>query len=338
LPLNQVSLAEYDKALETARQAARLAPESGTGAQWMMASYIALDRLDEAKTIYGQSITKFPDLEFLHEERYQLAFLQKDEAIMQQQMDWAKTQHAPLQLLWAPVNTAVYGGRLEEARRLASPAEQRATASGSPELAALMRAELGLYELELGNAEAARFQASQALQLSPSRDATIVAALTLARSGDAAQAEKLAAKLNQQFPLDTIMQSYWLPTLRGAIALQRNNPQQAIAALEAALPYELGNQTYLFVYPVYVRGLAYLKANQGEQAQAEFNKFLQHPGIVKNCPMGALAVLQLARAQTMSGDTKAARKTYQDFLALWNKADENIPILKEARAEYARLP
>ncbi len=338
LPINQVSLAEYQQALEAGRQASRLGPESATGPQQMMAAYIALGRFDEAKAIYDQAITKFPDIEFLHEERYQLAFLQHDDAVMQQQVDWAKGRQAPTQMLSAELSTLVYYGKLETARKQAAGAEQQAITADNADQAAAIRAILASYEAEIGNLEAAQFQATQALHLKEGRDSIIVAALAFARSGDHAQAQKLSDKLNQQFPVDTIVQTYWLPTIRAAVALARNNPQQAIADLEPAAQYELGNQGYLFMTPLYVRGIAYLGAHQPEQAATEFNKFLKYPGIAKNMPMAALALLQIGRAQVMSGDTKAARKTYQDFLALWNNADPNVPILKQARAEYAKLP
>jgi len=338
LPINQVALAEYDKMLQTAGAAVKMAPESATGYQQLMAAYISLARFDEAKAIYEQAVEKFPQAEFLHEERYYLAFLQKEESAMQQQVEWGKTQSAPLMLLQAIINTAGYSGRFDQARQEADAAVQKATAAENLDQAAVIKALLGVYAADMGDTAAARLQATQALQVSDSRDSMIVAAVAMARAGDTAGAEKYAVRLNQQFPLDTIIQGYWLPTIRAAVALQRNDAQGAIASLEAALPYELGNQGYLFTYPVYVRGLAYLKAHHGDQAAAEFTKILQHPGIVKNCPHGALSILQLARAQAMSGETKAARKTYQDFLALWNHADQDVPILKDARAEYEHLP
>ena len=334
LPLNQIALAEYEKALESGRQAARLGPESATGEQQMMAAYISLGRFDEAKAIYDLAIVKFPEVEFLHEQRYQLAFLQHNDAVMQQQVEWAKGRRAPVMMLMARINTLVYFGQLEGGRKLAAAAEQQAITADNADQAALIKAIFALYEAEVGDLEAAQFQATQALQLNEGRDVMIAAALALATSGDAAQAQRLADRLNQQFPVDTIIQTYWLPTIRATIALEHNNPQQAIADVE----YELGNQGYLLLSPVYVRGTAYLRAHQGEQAAAEFNKFLKYPGIVKNTPQASFALLQMARAQTMSGDTKSARKSYQDFLALWNNADPNIPILKEARAEYSKLP
>jgi tetratricopeptide (TPR) repeat protein len=337
LAANQIVLGEYDKALDTGRQASRLGPESAGPYLQMMAAYTALGRFDEAKSIYEQAASKFPEVELLHEERYQLAFLQHDQAVMQQQADWAKGRPA-LMMLIGQYNTLAYLGELEAGRKLANEAEQQAIAINNRDQAALIKATFAVYEAQMGDFEAAKFQATQALHVNPSRETMSAAALAFAWSGDAAQAEQLADKLNQQFPLDTLIQTYWLPTIRAAMAIQHNSTQQAIAALEPARQYELGSQGFLNMVPVYVRGVAYLKGHQGDQAAAEFNKFLKYSGIAKNSPLAAMAILQLARAQSMSGEGKEARKTYQDFLALWNNADTDIPLLKDARAEYNKLP
>ena len=338
LPINQISLGEYEKALESARQAARLGPDSATGDQQMMAAYVALGRLDEAKAIYEQAIAKFPEVEFLHEERYQIAFLQHDDAVMQQQVDWAKGRRAPVMMLAAQYSTLAYLGQLDAGRKLLNMAQQQEISVDNTDQAALMKAVFSVYEAEFGNLEAAQFQATQALHMSSASDPAVATALALARSGDGVEAQRLVDKLNQRFPVDTIIQGYWLPTIRAAIALQHNNPQQAISELEYAKQYELGNQGFLYMAPVYVRGMAYLQAHQGEPAAAEFNKFLKYPGIAKNTPLVSLAILQMARAEAMTGDTKAARKSFQDFLALWNNADPDVPMLKAARAEYSKLP
>ncbi len=339
LPLNQVSLAEYEKALESARKLISLRPDSTPGYSQLLAGNISLDRLDEAKAIYERAILKFPNSEFLHEQRYEIAFLQRDGTAMQQQLRWAKATslYPRLLLLWDEVLTSAYSGQLHLALRLASAAEQRATGAKNVGQTAFMRAGVAAFQAEFGNLEFARFHATQALQLTQGRDETIMAAVALARIGDAAEAQKLADTLNLQFPLNTIIQDYWLPTIRASIALGSDNPQQAIAVLESALPYELGNQGYGFLYPIYVRGIAYLKARQGEKAAAEFYKFRHNPGIVKNSPLASLAVLQLGRAQVMMGDKEAARKSYQDFLTLWKDADPDIPIYRQAKAEYKQL-
>jgi tetratricopeptide (TPR) repeat protein len=199
-----------------------------------------------------------------------------------------------------------------------------------------------LREAEIGNAARARQNAEKALALSTGLDVEVNAALALASAGDAAPARKLVDKLNREFPLDTMIQNYCIPSIRAAIELEKNNPLKAIELLNATMQYDLGGTSksvafYGYLYPVYIRGLAYLKAGQGQQAAAEFQKVLDHRGIVGNFVIGALAHPQLGRAQAMMGDKEAARKSYQDFLALWKDADPDIPILHAAKAEYAKL-
>jgi len=338
MALNEVSLGEYEKAAESSRQALRLAPESGAAYSNLMGAYVSLGRLDEAKAAYEQALPKTPDVEYLRETRYYLAFLQDDEAAMQQQIDWA--QGKPLmesQMLWAASDTAAYHGQLSKARTLVQRAVQDAKAGQDSERDALTKAMQANREAEFANSDLARQLAKDALAVNSGRDETIAAGMALARAGDVAGAQSIADELNQKYPLNTIIQGYWLPTMRASIALQRNNPQDAIAALDAALPYELGSQFFGQVYPIYVRGLAYLKAKQGQPAAAEFNKILSHRGITKNSPLGALAQLQLARAQAMNGDTPAARRSYQDFLSSWKQADAELKLFQQARAEYEKL-
>ena len=338
LPLNQVAMAEYDKVLETARQALRLNPESGAGYGQLLNGYFAMERMDEAKAAYDKAVALHKDNEWFHEQRYYLAFLQHDEAAMQQQAEWARGRPedaAPM--LMAESETAAYHGELSKARDLVQRAGERAKETQNLEMAASIMTQGAAREAEFGNREVARKQAAEALALKAGRDQMIGAAIAFASAGDEAGARKLADKLNQGFPLDTIVQTYWLPTIHASIALQRNDAQAAIRALEKASLYELGNQGFGILYPVYVRGLSYLKAKQAEQAAGEFKKILAHRGIAKNSPLAALSQLQLARALAMTGDTVAARKSYQDFLAEWKNADADIPLLQQAKSEYAKL-
>jgi eukaryotic-like serine/threonine-protein kinase len=207
------------------------------------------------------------------------------------------------------------------------------------ETAASYQAAAALREVESGNQEQALAAADAALKLAPNRDVRAMAALALARAGDTAAAEKLAAELDKTFPLDTLVQRYWLPMVRVAVALERKDPSQAVELLKAASTIEYGQPTYLAVFlcPVYLRGEAYLMLHDGNAAAVEFQKFVDHRGLVVNFPWGALARLGLARAYAMQGDTVKARKSYQDFLNLWKDADPDIPILKEAKTEYAKL-
>ena len=198
-----------------------------------------------------------------------------------------------------------------------------------------------LREAEFGNAAAAKQDVAAALTLSPGRDVKMFVSLTLARVGETARAKAIVEELEKGYPSQTVLKVYWLPTIRAAMELNANNPTQALVSLEAAAPYELGKppqfQQLGTLYPAYIRGQAQLVAHNGTAAAAEFQKFLDHRGIVFNFPLGALAHLGLARAYALSGDTTKAKTAYQDFFALWKDADPDIPILKEAKAEYAKL-
>jgi predicted Zn-dependent protease len=204
------------------------------------------------------------------------------------------------------------------------------------ETAATYSARSGLREALFGNAAEARQQVASALGLTTGRDVNWTGALALALAGDAVRAQALADDLGKRFPEDTLVRVVYLPTLHAQIALNRNDSSKAIEVLQAAAPYELGAVEYA-LNPVFVRGEAYLTAHQGGEAAAEFQKILDHRTIVGNSPIGALAHLQLGRAYAMQGDTAKAKAAYQDFLTLWKDADPDIPILKEAKAEYAKL-
>jgi predicted Zn-dependent protease len=194
-----------------------------------------------------------------------------------------------------------------------------------------------LREAMIGEADRARKKTEQGLQLTQGTEVHPFFPLALTLAGNAEQAQTIADKMNQEHPLDTIIQNYWLPSVQGAIELQKNNAGRAIEILQKAIPYETGNGAGC-LSPIYVRGLAYLQAGQGQQAALEFRKVVDHPELLTNCLAGALSRLQLARAQAMMGDKAPARKSYQDFLALWKDADPDIPIYRQAKEEYAKLP
>ena len=221
-------------------------------------------------------------------------------------------------------------------RELNVPAALERSRSGN---GGLWQVNAGLREAEFGNADEAKQDVASALALAPGRDVKVLAALTLARVGDVARAEAIVAELQKSDSTNTVFKLYWLPTLNAAIELNKGNSAQALVSLEAAAPYELGGpppfQTAT-LYPCYLRGQAYLLSRNGSAA-AEFQKLLSHRGLVVNFPLGALAHLGIARAYAMSGDGVKARASYQNFFALWKDADPDIPILKEAKAEYAKL-
>jgi len=338
LALNYLSLGVFDKAAEEARAAMELAPASVSGYGNLISAYLAMDRLDEASAVFDQAKQRQFDNEFLHEMRYEVAFLQNDEAAMRQQVESAAGKagsEAPLLALQS--DTDAYFGRLSKARENTNRAVAAAKRDGATESAALWLAYAANREAKLGNPAEARRMAAEALALSPGRDVRIAVAMTLAELGDAAQAQKMADQLNTESPLDTMIQNYWLPTIRATMALHRGDAKQAATLLEVTAPYELGSVSFSAMSPIYVRGLANLKAGQGDLAATQFKKMLGHRGLAQNALVEALAQLQLARAQAMSGDKAAARKSYQDFLSMWKQADPDLPLLKQAQAEYQKL-
>ena len=277
---------------------------------------------------------------FCSQNRYQLAFLKGDAAQMAQLVSAAMGKPGAEDLLLATqADTEGWYGKLKNAHELTGRAMDSAQHNDAKETAAAYQAAAALREVEAGNREQARAEANAALKLAPNRDVRAMAALALARAGDTAGAEKLAAELDKTFPLDTLVQRYWLPTIRAAVALERKDPNRAIELLKAASTIELGAPTHLtiFLCPVYLRGEAYLMLHDGNAAAAEFQKFIDHRGLVVNFPWGALARLGLARAYALQGDTAKARAAYQDFLTLWKDADPDLPILKQAKAEYDKL-
>jgi eukaryotic-like serine/threonine-protein kinase len=260
---------------------------------------------------------------------------------MEQQLSWgAGKPGAEDPLLSAQSDTDAYYGRLTNARDFSRRAVDSAIRADSKETAALWQVNAALREAEFGNGGAAKHDVSAALALAPGRDIKVLAALALARVGDSARARAMVEELERSNPTNTVLKLYWLPTLKAAIEVDSSHAAQALESLEAAAPYELGEPPPTqegTLYPAYLRGEGYLLARQGQAAATEFQKLIGHRGIVINFPTGALAHLQLGRAYAMSGNTAKARSAYQDFLTLWKDADPDIPILKEAKAEYAKL-
>jgi serine/threonine protein kinase/Flp pilus assembly protein TadD len=333
-------IGQYEKAAKEMQERIRLTSDRSDYFN-LVGVYVCLERLADAQALLEQS--HLPDNPLFHQLSYALAFLRGDTATMQEQLAWAMGKpDIENWLLSAQSDTEAYHGRITKARQFSEEAVQSARHAEAPENAAESRANEALREAEIGNAARARQMATSALELSSGKDVTVRAALALARAGDAAHAQKLADKLSEESPLDTRMQNYSLPTISAAIEIGKNKPAEAVQTLEVATPYELGgpsagNNLLGSLYPVYVRGLAYLKAGQGAKARAEFQKVLDHPGIVGNFVLGALAHLQLGRARAMMGEKETARKSYEDFFALWKDADPDIPILHEAKTEYAKL-
>ncbi len=333
-------LGNWEKALEEWREALRLDPNNAANYLTLSFAYMALNRLDEAEAVFKQEEQHMVEGEFLSQ-RYELAFLKGNAAQMAQLVSAAvgKPGTEDDSFLANLADTEGWYGKLKNAHELTGRAMDSAQHNDAKERAAVYQALAALREAESGNREQARAEANAALKLAPGHDVRAVAALALARAGDRAGAEKLAAELDKAFPLDTLVQRYWLPTIRAGVALELQDPNQAIELLKAASTIELGfpGNLALSLCPAYLRGEAYLMLHDGNRAAAEFQKFIDHRGVVLNFPWGALARLGLARACALQGDSAKAHAAYQDFLTLWKDADPDIPVLKEAKAEYAML-
>jgi tetratricopeptide (TPR) repeat protein len=329
-------LGDLEKSLDNARECMRLEPNRANNNEDLIAAYINLNRLDEAESASRQAVQRNLESEGLLAVRYRLAFINGDVTRAAQTLSEAMGKPGiEDRLLAAQSETEAWYGRFNSARALTRRAMQSAERNNAKELSAAYQAEAALREAGAGDREQARADAGAAVKLAANRDVLANAALALARAGDTAAAEKLATELDKTYPVDTIVRSYRLPTIRAAIALQRKDPTQAIELLQMTSPIELGDEGYLL--PAYLRGEAYLLLHDGNAAAAEFQKFIDHRGLVANFPWGAPARLQLGRAYALSGDKNKARAAYQEFLDLWKDADPGVPMLKDAKAEYAKL-
>jgi eukaryotic-like serine/threonine-protein kinase len=342
----------YEKAVEIESELCRSQQYKGYACVNLATHLIGMQRLDEAKRLIHEYLPGIDDALF-HNALYGIAFLASDSAAMVEQQRWFAGQPAYENYgLALGADTAAYAGRLSEARELNKKAVDSAIKSDNTENGAVYLANAALQQAAYGSLQEARQSAAAALKLAPaSAGATAEAALALAMAGDAARAERLAQDLDKQYPLDTQMQRLWLPAIHAQIALSRRNPADALNALQLDSPIEFGLIQFVnnisCLYPTYVKGQAYLAAAQGRSAAGEFQKLLDHGGLVWNCWTGALAHLGLARANALEAkslegaDADAARvralAAYKAFLDLWKDAEPGIPIYKEARAEYAKL-
>jgi tetratricopeptide (TPR) repeat protein len=343
---------QYEKAAEITRQALRVAPDRLVSYGNLANYALALQRLDETRQVIREAQARKADNFVLHNALYALAFLGADSSAMAEQQQWFAGKPEENFGLALASDTEGYGGHLAKARELTKRAVESAVRADSKESGATLQAIAAQREAAYGNATEARQSAAEALKLAPaSQGVESEAALAFAMAGDTGRAESLAQDLGNRFQLDTQMQSLWLPAIRAQFALDKKNPASALTALQAASPIELGEIQFVAniscLYPTYIRGEAYLAAGQGNAAAAEFQKILDHSGIVWNCWTGALAHLGVARANALQSrtsqgaDADAARvralAAYKDFLALWKDADPDIPILRQAKAEYAKL-
>ena len=331
-----LSLGYPDRAADEAREAARLLPTPWAYRRRMFASILA-GRLEEAKGTFDEAQRRKLDTQDLHEDRVLLAFLQNDEPAMQEQWSWAAGKPFADRFLFGRSRVEAYHGHIHESRRLKEQSIKLDDKSDATEPAFRYGAQ-ALEEAEVGNLGQAQRATAKALTSAQNRYTQLLLALAFARAGEIGKAQKLADALSQQAPLDTVIQNYCLPSIRAAMKLYAHDPATAIEILRPAVQYDLASpQGFNDLYPAYLRGLAYLQMGEGSLAAGDFQKLLDHPGIVGRDVIGALARLQLARAQKMMGDQALARKSYEDFLTLWKDADSDIPIYRQAKAEYAKL-
>jgi eukaryotic-like serine/threonine-protein kinase len=344
---------KYEKAAEVTRQALRLGPNSPGDLYGNLACFaLNLQHFDETRQMVGEAQARKFDWYVLHGDLYAIAFLGANSTAMAEQQQWFAANEYQSYGLALASDSEVYGGHLGKARELTKRAAASAIRADSKETGAIWHANAALEEVAYGNRAEARQWAAEALKLAPkSPGVESEAALAFGMAGDTARAQSLEQDLNERFPLDTQIQSLWLPAIQAQLALDKKNPSAALKALQAASANELANIPFVnntsCLYHIYVRGEAFLAAGQGDAAAAEFQKILDHGGIVWNCWTGALAHLGVARANALEAktsqgaDADAARvralAAYKDFLTLWKDADPDIPILVAAKSEYAKM-
>ena len=334
----------YDKALAETSESIRLNPEESTFSRSNLVAFYALtNRLEEAKLAYQQTLARKTETWYLHDARFAVAFLEGDAAEMDRQLSWAAGKPGSEDpLLSHQADVEAFSGHMVKAREFSQRAVESAQHADAAEDAARNEMNQVLREIEFGNGIRVRSEIASALSRSSTKGIRVLVALALARAGDSDRAQQMAVELQEESPLDTMINRYWIPSIRAAVEINRKHPQRALQILEVTAPYELGNPvpTLAFgatLYPVYLRGQAYLLLRQGSAAAAEFGKYSNARGVVNSCSLGVLAHIGLGRAYAMAGDSDKAKAAYQDFLALWKDADPDTPILNQAKAEYAKL-
>jgi serine/threonine protein kinase/tetratricopeptide (TPR) repeat protein len=337
-----IYLGNYDMAEAELRQALLLDPNNATCYLNLAGAYLSLDRPDQVQQVLDQALARKLESAFLLSNRYFLAFLRDNADEMQKLVSSAAGKRGTEDvLLEQQSDTEAYHGHFAKARALAERAIDSARHNGDQETAAFYKVEAALREAAVGNIEEAREDVESALRLASTRDVQTLGALALAQTSDATRAQSMADDLSQRFSSDTLLKDYWLPTIRATIAIRQGNAAYANELLQVVVPYELGSpQPFQLgtLYPVYIRGQAHLAANQAGAAAADFQKILDHRGVVLNFTLGALARLGLAQARVQSGDTAGAKSAYQEFFVLWKDVDADLPVLKQAKAEYSKLP
>ena len=326
---------QFDKAIQFGDEFSRLEPASPFGYAHTSGSYIALNRLEEARSTLQRAVEAKADNLFIHQQLYQLAFLSNDADGMQREMKWAEGKPSEYLLLIEAASAAAAHGQMQKAEELVQRSVQVSDRLGFKETTADTKAGWALVQAAVGNASKARELAAASSSLANGRTNLVPVAEALALSGDGSRPQSITEELGRRFPDDTLLHNVAIPSVVALTALNRKAPEQAIEGLRAATPYEFGTSQGMF--PVYVRGLAYLQAKRGPEAVAEFQKMVDHRGVDPTDVVHSLAKLGLGRAYVIAGDTAKAKAAYQDLFALWKDADPDFSILKEAKAEYAKI-
>jgi eukaryotic-like serine/threonine-protein kinase len=335
---------QYERGIRAAEECLRLSPDISFGYDALAVHNMSLGRFAEAAAALRRAAERKVEIPEFLVTRYYLAFLEGDEARMKREIDRARGKGEAED--WMSHNQALVlarSGQMRNARTMWHHAIALTQHAGDCEKAAIYQAAAAVCEAHFGNQGAAKERARAAIELGKGRDVKYAAAFALALSGDASASQSLAEDLAKRFPEDTPVQFEYLPTLRALFALSQKAPLDAIEHLQTALPYDLAMPGTAFfakfggLYPVYVRGQAYLDAGRGRAAAAEFQKVLDHRGIVLADAIGSLAHIQLGRALVLLGEKDQARSAYQEFLTNWKDADADIPVLQQVRTEYAKL-
>jgi tetratricopeptide (TPR) repeat protein len=341
------SIGKREESVEEAKIALGIDPDFSIGYSLLADGYLAVERTAEAEKTLQRASERKLDIPDFYVQRYVIAFLKDDRAGMEREA--ALPREKPGVDDWmsnAEAFVSAYSGHLAEARKMSQRAADLARKAERRDTEALYEADAAMREALFGNALAARQRAGDAVELSKSRDVEYGAAFALALSGDSSRSQKLAEDLSRRFPEDTIVRFTYVPTIRALVALNHSQPSKAIELLQTAISYEggtpiEGGSEFLLgagsFYPAYVRGLAYLASHHGTEAAAEFEKILDHRGVVLCDPIGALAYVQVARTYALSGDKTKAKSAFQDFFTMWKEADPDIPIFKQVKAEYTKV-
>jgi eukaryotic-like serine/threonine-protein kinase len=343
---------QNEKAAVSFREVIHISNDSVSGHVNLANALMALQRFDDTRRNIEEIQSLKRDNFALHSCLYALAFLKSDAASMAAEQQWFTGKPEESFGLSLAADTAAYSGHLAKSVELTKQSSETAVGADNKEGAAIFQENSAILEAAFGNLDAARKSAEEGTKLSPTTQGVQdEAALAFGIAGDSARAESLAQDLNKHYPLDSQVQSLWLPPIRAQLALNRKNPAEAVSALQATVPLEFGQIPFInnlsCLYPAYIRGQANLALGQGAAAAVEFQKIIDHNGMVWNCWTGALAHLGIARANALQAkasqgaDADAARSralaAYNDFFTLWKDADPNIPILQQAKAEYAKL-